>query len=247
MLAVLGRTTVSVIPKPSIALVMTGDELRMPGEELGPGETRDTNSFSLAAALGAMGIDKIDLYRVGDERKAVMDVLESALGAADAVITVGGISVGDFDFVKEAAEECGVKKLFWRIAMKPGKPNYFGKKGRRLFFGLPGNPVSVLISFHQLVRPALWKLSGLEPSPPNLFKARLTEDLFKKDPRLEFVRGSLVRDHGGGWAVKPIRGRDSHMLGGLAGADCLIHFPLEDEHLAAGSAVTVEPLRWSEP
>jgi len=247
MLAALGRSSALVFVRPSATLVMTGNELRMPGEELGPGEIRDANSFSISAALRAMGIVKIAVRRVGDDLDATKKALVDALEEADVAISVGGISVGDFDFVKDAAEGVGVETLFWRIAMKPGKPNYFGRKGEKLLFGLPGNPVSALVSFQQLVRPALWKLSGLEPPAPVLFKARITEDIAKKDPRLEFVRGRLVRDHGGGWAVKPIRGRDSHMLGGLARADCLIHFPLADEHLAAGSAVTVEPLRWSEP
>jgi molybdopterin molybdotransferase len=248
MLAVLNRNAAAVHPKPSVTLVLTGNELRLPGEELGPGEIRDANSFSLAAALGAMGITEVSIRRVDDDLDATRAALAAALDESNVVISVGGISVGDFDFVKDAAESLGVETLFWRITMKPGKPNYFGKKGEKLlFFGLPGNPVSVLVSFQQLVRPALWKLSGLEPPAPALFMARLTEDITKRDPRLEFVRGRLVRDHGGGWAVRPIRGRESHMLGGLANADCLIHFPLADERLAAGSAVTVEPLRWSEP
>jgi molybdopterin molybdotransferase len=152
--------------------------------------------------------------------------------------------VGDFDFVKAEAEGLGVETLFWRIAMKPGKPNYFGARGDKLLFGLPGNPVSVLVSFHQLVRPALARLAGVMEPERLVIEARLETELAKRTPRLEYVRGRLGRDAAGAWTVRPCTGQDSHMLGGLARADALILMPLERSRLPAGATVAVEPLFW---
>jgi molybdopterin molybdotransferase len=132
------------------------------------------------------------------------------------------------------------------VAMKPGKPNYFGKKDETLVFGLPGNTVSSLISFHLLVRPALRKMQGSDPRARNTFRARLDADLEKKASRLELVRGTAFRDAHREWRVKPVQGRGSHMLGSLAQADCIIYFPREESHLPRGAWVEVEFLRWTE-
>jgi len=228
--------------------VVTGSELAPPGDASAPGRIRDANSFSLAAALGAMGVEPVSVRRAGDEREKIRAALGASLDEGDVVITSGGVSVGDFDFVKDVAAALGVKTLFWRIAMKPGKPNYFGRKGDKLLFGLPGNSVSVLVSFHELVRPALLKLLGRDPGEPALVRARLGKDLSKKKGRLEFVRGVLKRaDDRGGWTVAPIEERESHMLGGLARANGLILFPREESRLAAGETVEVRPLFWRMP
>jgi len=246
VLCSLGCLEISVFRKPRVALIVTGDEVRAPHAALAPGEIRDSISASLVAALRALWIEPCLVSRVGDEREALGAILEGALNDADVVITSGGVSVGEFDLVKEVAEERGVTTIFWRIAMKPGKPNFFGRRGRRLFFGLPGNPVSALVSYHQLVKPALLAMSGRERTGCMRFKARLESDLRKRTPRLEFVRGVSRRDPGGNWIVSPLRGQESHMIGSLARADCLIHFPKEVHLLERGSEVDIEPLLWSE-
>lgn len=246
LLATLGFREVLVRPNPSVALIVTGSELKLPGEELAPGQIRDANSPALVAALRAIGIEPISAERVVDEKETIASSLGAALGRADVTITVGGVSVGDFDLVKDVAEEIGVETLFWRIAMKPGKPNYFGKKGDALLFGLPGNPVSALVSFHQLVRPALRAMSGRtrgDNDSPIL--ARLEKDIRKRTHRLEFVRGRLGRGGGGEITVLPLTGQESHKLGALGRADCVILFPRDEHRLAAGEPVEVERLDWS--
>lgn len=164
--------------------------------------------------------------------------------------------MGEYDLIKGALEALGVETRFWRIAIKPGKPVYFGitqyNGRRRWVFGLPGNPVSALVTFHQLVRPALLKLCGQTDVSPLFISARLTQPLRKKPGRLEFVRGILEPVSGEGtekksasWQVTPTEGQDSHMMSGLAQANALIHFPLEAEHLSEGSLVMSERIQWS--
>jgi molybdopterin molybdotransferase len=247
LLAALDAEEVAVFGKPAVAVIATGNELRPPGTRLEPGQIRDTNSPALAAALQAMDLAPVSVESVPDDRGEIATALEGALEKADAVISVGGVSVGDFDLVREVAEEIGVETRFWRVAIKPGKPNYFGTRDEKLLFGLPGNPVSALVSFYELVRPALAKLAGAPGAVRPLIKARLESELSKKTERLEMVRGRLARNEAGEWSVKPCRGQGSHMLGGLAGADCLIEFPKDKNRIIAGGIVNVEPLDWRNP
>ncbi len=248
LLATLGFSEVLVRPNPSVSLIVTGSELKRPGEELAPGQIRDANSPALVAVLRAIGIEPVSAECVADEKEAIASALGAALGRADVTISVGGVSVGDFDLVKDVAEEIGVETLFWRIAMKPGKPNYFGKKGDSLLFGLPGNPVSALVSFHQLVKPALRAMAGRTAGDEDgLGRACLVSELRKRTHRLEFVRGRLGRNDRGEMNVLPLLGQESHKLGALARADCLILFPQDVNFLEAGSMVDVETLDWSTP
>ncbi len=248
LLATLGFGAIAVRPNPAVSIIVTGSELKSPGEELKRGQIRDANTPALVAALRAIGIEPVSAERVADDGGTIASRLAAALESSDVTITVGGVSVGDFDLVKDVAEEIGVETLFWRIAMKPGKPNYFGKKGDSLLFGLPGNPVSALVSFHQLVKPALRAMAGRTAGDEDgLGRACLVSELRKRTHRLEFVRGRLGRNDRGEMNVLPLLGQESHKLGALARADCLILFPQDVNFLEAGSMVDVETLDWSTP
>lgn len=257
LLASLGYAQVMVHRQPRVALVVTGSELLAPGEPLRAGKIRDANSYALAAALEELGIPPVLRLRVPDDRRQMRRDLARALRAADVIIAAGGVSVGDHDHVKGILADLGVETVHWQVAIKPGKPNYFGlcrpsRQARssnhsgqreRLIFGLPGNPVAALLSFQQFVRPALLRLMGAQASGPFSLTARLTAAVRKKPGRLEWVRGRLGHCDGL-WTVTPTVGQESHMLGGLACADCLIRFPAEQSSLAEGETVTVEVLSW---
>ncbi|MBM2846594.1 MAG: molybdopterin molybdotransferase MoeA [Bacteroidetes bacterium] len=245
MLATLGQDRVRVYRKPRVALVVTGDELRTPGIHLRQGQIYDSNTPGLVAALEAAGIDKIDKFRVGDNPKRIEQTFRRALAHADVVISSGGVSVGSSDFVKDILGKLKVRNVFWRVAIKPGKPIYFGRRGKTVVFGLPGNPVAALVGFQILIKPALLRMMGAESTDLLTLTACLTHDLKKKPGRMEFVRGILTHDAEGKLHVRPTRGQDSHMMGGLATANCLIQFPKDADRLSAGSDVTVSLLHWS--
>jgi molybdopterin molybdotransferase len=245
LLSGLGYKKVVVAGKPRIALIVTGSELRSPGSRVRLGEIFDANSPAIASALRTFGIGPVFFSRTRDNKTAIRTALSRAFKVADVVISVGGVSVGAYDFVKEILAELGVKTVFWRVAMKPGKPNYFGMKGKKLVFGIPGNPVSALVSFHLLVKPALMNIMGLHDAGPVIFSARLLSTLRKKPGRMEFVRGKLTPGKDGEMTVMPEKGQDSHMLGGLASANCLVHFPEQNTMLRSGAKVAVSLLHWS--
>jgi molybdopterin molybdotransferase len=257
VLASFGIKRVAVHGAPRVATVTTGDELVPVGRKIGANASRmyDANSPALAAALAGLGIEERRAYRVKDDKAALTRTLRAALDANDIVITVGGISVGDYDYVKDVLAGLGVATVFWRVAVKPGKPIFFGlgrgrSRGRgrgrpTLVFGLPGNPVSALVTFHQFVKPAIRALMGERSFRPAAVAAVLRRELRKEADRLEWVRGVLSREEGA-LVVTPCRGQGSHMLAGLAGANCLIEFPHGATRLAAGSTVAVTPLSWRE-
>ncbi|MHB9132455.1 MAG: molybdopterin molybdotransferase MoeA [Armatimonadota bacterium] len=247
VLATCGYAQFPVYRKPRVALIVTGNELVDPGQPLGPGQIYDSNSYMLVDALREMGIHEPLHSRAADDPALLREQLSNALANADVVITVGGVSVGDYDFVKEVCEELGVVTQCWKVAIKPGKPFYFGTRananGEKLVCGLPGNPVSALVTFHELVKPALLRMMGAAEVCPPMLIATLTKSLRKKAGRMEFVRGfASARD--GQLVVEPTVGQDSHMLGGMAKANCLIHFPQEANALAVGDTVDIELLGW---
>lgn len=247
LLATLGHSSFPVYKKPTVSIMSTGNELVQPGQSLKPGQIYDSNSFALSAALNSLGLLGVQKFHAKDDPSDTRKTLQKCLQTSDVIISCGGVSVGDYDFVKDIAEEIGIKTVFWRIAIKPGKPVYFGVvdqgKTQKLVFGLPGNPVSALVTFHQLVKPALMKMMGLTHQPLKL-EAKLTDPLKKQAGRMEFVRGKLKAEDGE-LLVSPAKGQDSHMMGGIATADCLIYFPIDSQTLAAGDIVTVEQLIWS--
>lgn len=250
-LATFGYASVDVHRKPVVALVVTGNELTVPGERLRRGAIYDANTFALEAALDELGIRERTSTRAADDLAATERAVRAALRKADVVLTAGGVSVGEHDLVKGVFERLGVATVHWRVAIKPGMPNYFGtwkRKGARgrpvLVFGLPGNPVAALLSYHQFAKPALRRMMGEQALPDRAFRAVLQGELTKKAGRLEWVR-AVARPMDGTWTVTPVGGRGSHMVGGLAQANALIVFPADATHLEAGQQVTVESLEWS--
>jgi molybdopterin molybdotransferase len=259
LLAAFGYARVRVYRHPRVAIVATGDELLAPSQPLRPGKIRDSNSYALAAAVRGMGIATCRVYRVGDKPSDIRTRLRAALRTSDVLLTIGGVSVGDRDHVRPILNALGVQEQFWRVAIKPGKPAYFGTfarssgkcvqrgapnaRGAGLVFGLPGNPVSALVCFHQLVKPALLRMMGGRPQPSLTVSARLLSERRKPPGRLEWLRGCLSSADGE-LLVDPVSGQDSHMLGGLAKANCLIRFPQDADHLSEGTRVLVEFLSW---
>jgi molybdopterin molybdotransferase len=246
----LGMARVAVHARPRLAIISTGDELVEPGGELGEAAIYDSNSAALVAACHALGVHECKMNHAPDEVGTLHEMLWQAVSEADVVITVGGASVGDRDYVKFALGYMCATIHFTRVAMKPGKPNVFATEcsqatggATRLIFGLPGNPVSALVSFHHFVRPALLILMGAADVSPVLISARMGTPLRKRAGRLEFVRATLAYEEGRVIAY-PTAGQDSHMLGGLCAAQCLVHFPAEAVKLDKDEAVTVELLSW---
>jgi molybdopterin molybdotransferase len=240
LLASLGIGEVSVRRRPRVAFFSTGDELRSVGQALGPGQIYDSNRYTIGGMLTRLGVETIDMGIVRDERDAVEQAFAAAAGMADAVITSGGVSVGDADYVTETLERTG-SVGFWKVAMKPGRPLAFGHINDALFFGLPGNPVSVMATFYQLVQPALQALSGLaEPAPPLTVTAQAAEPLRKKPGRREFQRGVLVRDADGRLLVHG-GSQGSGILSSMNRANCFIVLPEDAGPVAAGDEVTVQP------
>lgn len=250
MLAAFGYPKLRVFRLPQVSLVITGSELLIPGERLRPGMIYDSNSFSLSAALFAMGITDVKVLRLGDDRAVLRRKFLSALKKSDLVIAAGGVSVGQYDYVKTVFSKLGVETAYWQVAIKPGKPNYLGIPAKNTgyrcqeVFGLPGNPVAAMLSFERLVKPALLKMMGRKKSNPISLTARLTRKLKKKAGREEWVR-ALVSEGHGGLKVSPASGQGSHMIGGLAKANCIIVFPAGQTELPASDEVRVVLLDWN--
>ena len=244
MCATVGRKAVKAYARPSVALVITGNEVRSPSASLRRGQTRDSNSYSIGAALEWLGISPVNTFRAKDRKQDLSRAFAKALKSADVVVSVGGVSVGDFDFVKEVLADLRVQTIFWRIAMKPGKPNFFGVRGRKLIFGLPGNPVSALVSFETLVYPALQKMMGMPRAQETLSPANIEIEFRRSPGRLEFVRAIATRQPDGHTTVKPLVGQGSHMLGGLAKANCLMVLSEEKEKIEKGDEVSIRFLSW---
>lgn len=240
LLASLGMGEVTVVRKPRVAFFSTGDELRSIGEPLQLGQIYDSNRYTLHGMLTRLGVDLIDMGVVRDEPDATGDAFSSAAAMADAIITTGGASVGDADYVTDTLRQLGSVN-FWKVAMKPGRPLAFGRVGDALFFGLPGNPVSVMVTFYQFVMPALRRLMGEHDVHPMRIKARLQSDLRKRPGRLEFQRGYLTTDPDGGLSVHSTGAQGSGILNSMSQANCFIVLPLESGDVTADTLVDVEP------
>lgn len=241
LLAAAGVGTVTVARKPVIALFSTGDELRQPGEALGKGDIYDSNRIALLAALAQMDLEVLDLGILPDNKQAITDALQRAAQEADAIITSGGVSVGEADYTREVLEELG-EIGFWKVAMKPGKPFAFGFLQGTPFFGLPGNPVSALVTFYQLAVPALSVMKGDQWNGPQTLQAKLLKPLKKKSGRTDFQRGVYCTDDSGALVVEPVGTQGSHILTGLAAANCFIVLARESGSVEAGDRVVIEPL-----
>ena len=242
LLAAVGRPSVRSRPRPRVVVMSTGSELREPGSSLGHDSVYDGNSFLMAAAARQAGAIA---YRVGivpDEPRAFLSALNDQLVRADLVVTTGGVSMGDFDVVKEALSPLG-SVWFGGVAMQPGKPQGFGTVGEDSvpIVTLPGNPVSAYVSFEQFVLPAVRRLMGRAPYVRPSADAMITHALRSPEGRRQFARGTLsVVD--GRLAVTPVGGQGSHLIGDLAESDALIVVPESVTSVAAGETVTVLPL-----
>lgn len=240
VLASVGLVEVSCARRPRTRVLTTGDELLEPGDAPRPGGVRNSNAYSIPSlALGA-GAEVAGVETVSDDPVATRDAVETALDGDVAVIS-GGVSVGDHDHVKSALEELAVEPVFWRVALKPGKPTWFGVAPRgTLVFGLPGNPVSAMVTFLLFVRPAIRAMQGASDEIARTW-AILDDDLPKARGRDHAVRCSLeLRDDG--WHARPTGNQDSHVLTSMLGADALAIVPAEAEAPVAGSRVEVELL-----
>jgi molybdopterin molybdotransferase len=234
-LAAAGVATVECARRPRVAILATGSELAAPGAALAPGQIYESNGLMLAASLAAVGGDIDALPVVADDESAHRAALERGL-AADVLVTSGGVSVGPHDLVRAIEAELGVEEVFWRVAIKPGKPVSFGVRGETLVFGLPGNPVSSLVGCELFVKPALRALQGQRDPLPRIESGLLAAPLQRNDARDEFVRARSRVDQNG-VLLEPLSGQESHMIARAAAADALVHVPRGDGELAAGSRV----------
>ncbi len=242
LLASLGIGEISVYRKLRVAFFSTGDELVPIGSPLGAGQIYDSNRYTLYGMLTRLGCDVLDMGVIRDDPDAVQRAFDEAAQSADVVITSGGVSVGEADYVKQILDRLG-EVLFWKIAMKPGRPLAYGRIGRAHFFGLPGNPVAVMVTFYQFVRDALLYLQGqVTVAPlPNL-KVTCTSAIKKAPGRTEFQRGILTRAADGQWTVRTTGDQGSGILSSMSQADCFIVLPTEMGNLPAGAVVDVQLL-----
>lgn len=240
LLASLGVSEVDVLRRPRVAFFSTGDELRGIGEPLGLGDIYDSNRYTLHAMLQQLDVEIIDMGVVRDTPQAVEQAFISASQRADVLLTSGGVSVGDADFITATLQKLG-EVNFWKMAMKPGKPLAHGKLGDCLFFGLPGNPVSVMATFLLFARPAILTLRGENITALPEYPATCTEALRKAPGRKEYQRGICEQDAQGHWQVRSTGKQDSHLLRSMSQANCFIVLERETGDLAVGSAVQVIP------
>jgi len=242
LLASLGVPQVKVFRQLKVAYFSTGDELRAVGEPLEEGQLYDSNRYTLFGMLQQFGVEVIDLGVIRDKREDIEAAFNRAAEMADAVITSGGVSVGEADFVKQTLDKLG-EVGFWKIAMKPGKPLAFGQIKQAWFFGLPGNPVSVMATFYEFAMPALRRLMGETVTAPLTIKVPCKETLKKRPGRTDFQRGILEYDAEGNLVVSATGMQASHILSGMSRANCFIVIPLEAGDIEAGTLVEVQPFR----
>jgi len=240
LLASLGLAEVRVRRRPRVAFFSTGDELASIGRPLGPGEVYDSNRYSLYGALTGLGLDVLDLGVVRDDPAELEQTLREAAAQADAVLTTGGVSVGEADYVRDVMSRLGEVR-FWRIAIKPGRPMAFGRVGGAWLFGLPGNPVAVLVSFYQVVLDALHRLQGLDPLPPRIsFRVPCDSAIPKRPGRQDYARGILFQAEGE-WRVRLSGNQGSGVLHSVTDANCFICLPEDNGGVAVGDLVAVQP------
>ena len=242
LISSLGIGEVTVYRRLRVAFFSTGDELVSIGTQPKEGQIFDSNRYTIHAMLTRMGCEVLDMGVVRDDPKLLEHAFGEAAASADVVITSGGVSVGEADFVKDLLNKMG-EVVFWKIAMKPGRPLAYGKIGAAHFFGLPGNPVSVMVTFYQFVRDALLKLSGCDPVPVvPTFKVPCTSTLKKAPGRTEFQRGILTRDGAGAWSVRVTGEQGSGILRSMSEANCFIILPTDQGNVAPGALVDVQVL-----
>ncbi|MDH5357287.1 MAG: bifunctional molybdopterin-guanine dinucleotide biosynthesis adaptor protein MobB/molybdopterin molybdotransferase MoeA [Gammaproteobacteria bacterium] len=240
LIASLGIGEITVKRRLRVAFFSTGDELRSIGEALEEGQIYDSNRYTLYGMLKRLNVNMLDMGVVPDQKQTLKEALQQAAEQADVVITSGGVSVGEADYVKEILAELGHVD-FWKIAMKPGRPLAFGKINDALFFGLPGNPVSVMVTFYQFVSAALQQLAGEPVQPKLVMQVPCVSTIKKRAGRFEFQRGILFEDEQGDLKVKTTGEQGSGILRSMSEANCFILLDENCEGISPNSTVTVQP------
>jgi len=235
-LAGLGIHELLVHPRPNLSIILTGNELQQPGLPLSYGQVYESNSYALSAAIRELGILNVDVFSAEDDLNILIDILAIAMEKSDLVLLTGGVSVGDYDFVIRAAEANDVEQVFHKIKQKPGKPIYFGKKGDKYIFGLPGNPASVLTCFYEYVYPAIALLSKQEKDLIKM-KAILETDIKKTAGLTHFLKAYFD-----GKTVKDLKAQESFRLSTFAKANCLIKLEMDRTEYKAGEEVEIHIL-----
>ena len=241
MLAALGFAHVTVRRKLRVAVISTGDELAEPGQPAASNQIYDSNRYMLMSRLQRLPVDVRDMGALSDNLDATLRVLDEAAQQCDIVITSGGVSVGDYDFLRQAVETLGTIHHY-KVAMKPGKPFVFGRLGTAWYFGLPGNPVSGFVGLDMFVRAALWQLAGVSEVPqPLRFQAALSVPVKKSAGRADIQRAVITRQTDGTWLAAPAGKQDSHRILGVSAANAYMILPEGCNGLAAGDTVEVQP------
>ncbi len=241
VLASLGGLTVRCARRPRLSVLVSGDELLAPGEPSRPGAVRDSNSLTVAALARADGAELVRSATVADEGDATVAAIATAVEDVEVAVICGGVSVGAHDHVRPSLDALGAQPAFWGLALKPGRPTWFGTLGSTLVFGLPGNPVSAMVTFVLLVRPALRALLGMPPQPRRP-TAVMETDYEKSAGRAHAVR-CRISVHEDGWHAEPTGAQGSHVLTSMLGADALAILPTDTLLVRAGERVAIEPLR----
>ncbi|MGH8120260.1 MAG: molybdopterin molybdotransferase MoeA [Gammaproteobacteria bacterium] len=240
LIASLGSGEVSVTRRVRVAFFSTGDELRSIGETLADGQIYDSNRYTLYGMLMRLGVDILDMGVIEDNRESLHRAFEQAAATADVLITTGGVSVGEADYVKEVLAKTGSIN-FWKIAIKPGRPLAFGRIRNTWFFGLPGNPVSVMVTFYQFVQPALRHFMGARQTEPVTLQVRCVSRLKKRPGRVEYQRGILEPDANGQAVVRKTGAQGSGILSSMSQANCFIILPIDSGDVEPDTLVEVQP------
>ena len=240
LLASLGIPKVEVYRKLKIAFFSTGDELRSLGEKLNVGDVYDSNRYTLYTMLSNLNVEIFDMGVVKDDKESLTQAFNEAAGEVDMLITSGGVSVGEADYIKDILEKYG-NINFWKVAIKPGRPLTFGKIKSTLFFGLPGNPVSVMVTFYQFTQLAIKKFAGETSYLPIVLKAISTSSLRKKPGRVEYQRGIFEKDNNNNLTVRKTGPQGSGILRSMSEANCFIVLPIDSKEVNPGDSVDIQP------
>lgn len=240
LLASIGVSQVELIRKPKVALLATGDELTPPGQPLKEGAIYESNRYALKSMLSTLQCDVIDFGIVKDDIESLTSNMDQAAAKADLIVSSGGVSVGDADYVKDVLARKGQVE-FWKVAIKPGKPFAFGHYAGALFCGLPGNPVSSFVTFQQLVKPLLDKLSGRPRIQPTMLTAQTLTDIKKRPGRADFQRGYFYADENGKLVVSANEKQGSGVMSSIAHSNCYIVLGQDQSGLKQGSNVNIQP------
>jgi len=240
LIASLGLADIQVYRKLKVAVISSGDELKSLGEPLRECDIYDSNRYAIIALLSRLNVDIIDCGIVADDLALIRETIKKADQDADVVITSGGVSVGEADFIKDVLNELG-EIGFWKLAIKPGKPFAFGKLPNSVFFGLPGNPVSAMVTLYQLAVPAMIKMGGATVKPAIRFDAMVDHNLKKSAGRTDFQRGNYTVNNAGQLTVTSTGHQGSGVFSSMSRSNCFIVLEQERSNIEAGETVTIEP------